>query len=60
MKIRTDKFRCDLCGEYRKLGVTESHPLHDESEGDDSTQTSLCSICVVRATQCMLDYAEED
>ena len=49
MKIRTTKFRCDLCGEYRDRGVTESQPSHDEDEGTESTRTSVCTECVTKA-----------
>lgn len=55
MEIRTTKFRCDLCGEYRDYGVTESAPSHDEDEGDASTRTCVCDDCVTKAVKLLIN-----
>lgn len=60
MKIRTEKFRCDLCGEFRKVGVTESEPAHFEDEGDASTQTNVCSSCITTAVKLLADRIETE
>lgn len=60
MKIQTTKFRCDLCGEFRKVGVTESRPSHSDEEGAESTQTHVCSECVTKAVKLLADRIEAE
>jgi len=38
MKVITQRFRCNLCGEFHALGVTEKQPLNP---------TAICEDCLI-------------
>jgi hypothetical protein len=51
MKLRTETFRCDLCGKHRRIGVTETKAkLPDDPETGEGTQTFVCDVCVAIAS----------
>lgn len=51
MQLATDRFRCDLCGEFRTLGVTEDHPSRPQA------QTRICVGCVGKACDLIQAHA---
>lgn len=58
MKLRTEKFRCALCGQFRRVGVTETRPKV-EGDGEGSTSTAVCAPCVGKAGMVLGEGAEE-
>ena len=48
MERITERFRCDLCGRYSDLGVTETR-------AKDGQSTQICAGCLERADLVLLD-----
>lgn len=51
MRVLAEAFRCDLCGAFRDLGVTEDH-----TEGED-TRSRVCWECVQVAHDSLEEHA---
>jgi hypothetical protein len=47
MKITEEKFRCDLCGRFQDVGVTESYNL--PATPDLHAETEVCLDCIEKA-----------
>jgi len=61
MKVRTESFRCDLCGKFRSTGVTETRPNTPDGEvGDGATETTVCAPCVSKASHVLAAAGVED
>jgi len=59
MKLRTETFRCDLCGKHKRIGVTETQPKWPDASGETgSTQTSICDVCIELASDLMSGGSE--
>jgi hypothetical protein len=52
VKAINHHFRCDLCGRFRKLGVTESYNCDDQ---ETALETTVCATCIRNATRLLLD-----
>lgn len=70
MKLRTTQFRCDLCGKFRNRGVTETRPdatrvllagaLLPDAGGGAATETTVCDVCVLTASELLTGGHEEE
>lgn len=53
MKVVQSQFRCDLCGKFRNVGVTETRTPDEEAvaKGFSSSgiESKVCAPCVTQA-----------
>jgi hypothetical protein len=60
MKLRTARFRCDLCGQFHMVGITETAPKSlDDDGGVPGTSTSVCVSCIAKAGTIVAEAAED-
>lgn len=48
MLVEQKRFKCDLCGKYRSLGVRETKAQNGE-------ETVICGICIAEASDVIAD-----
>lgn len=53
MKVTSDHFRCDLCGKYSNLGVTES--FASSAANSLRVENTVCVRCIRDALVLLVD-----
>ncbi len=57
MKATNEHFRCDLCGRFSNLGVTETYAVDPKAKPGDIallSQNTVCVRCISNATALLL------
>lgn len=54
MKATKEHFRCDLCGRFSNLGVTESYAVEHGRMVGMQAQSTVCVRCISNATALLL------
>ena len=53
MKATSNHFRCDLCGRFSDLGVTESYNVG--ASGDVRVENTVCVRCLTNGLTLMME-----